>query len=230
MEFANQYLFVYNSVLAYYEFLGLYGNPIMGPGGINWDPSSPYDPGGALSPQEKENLASDRDQLEAELAAKCPNANSSVPTAWGSCCSGADCAAQAKSIADAVFNKVSQMRDHAIIGGWIGNLVSLVGLSYGCVDWQKAIIDTVEGQMDPDSSCFKGIGVGSFYPSFKPFIKDITRHNWSKIFGPDVKYLLKPSLNKSPGVVIDPWESGGERLFPDRIRKIEGPTYWIGGK
>ena len=217
------YAFLFNSPYSYYEIVGLYGNPVVGPGGINWGPSSPYEPVGALSPQEKNDLASDRDQLEAELAAKCPNANSSVPTAWGSCCSGADCAAQAKSIADAVFNKVSQMRDHAIIGGWTGNLVALVGLSYGCKDWQKAIIDTVEGQMDPDSSCFKGIGVGSFYPFFKDII---TMHNWGKIFGPDVKDLRAETLEKRSGVVIDPWESGGERLFPGRIRKIEGPTYW----
>ena len=77
--------------------------------------------------------------------------------------------------------------------------------------------------MDPDSSCFKGIGVGSFYPFFKDII---TMHNWGKIFGPDVKDLRAETLEKRSGVVIDPWESGGERLFPGRIRKIEDPTYW----
>jgi RHS repeat-associated protein len=50
VAFANQYQFVYNSVLSYYEFLGLYGNPVTGPGGINWGPANPYDPGGGLCP------------------------------------------------------------------------------------------------------------------------------------------------------------------------------------
>lgn len=49
MEFANQYPFVYNSTLVYYEFLGLYGNPVTGPGGINWGPSSPYEPKGPFT-------------------------------------------------------------------------------------------------------------------------------------------------------------------------------------
>ena len=92
--------------------------------------------------------------------------------------------------------------------GYCGNLL-----------WQRGLTLVPP---DPRSSCFKGIGVGSFYP----FFKDITRHNWSKIFGPDVKNLLMPNLKKWPGVVIDPWESGGERLFPDCVREIESPTYW----
>jgi len=57
VEFANQYPFVYNSTLVYYEFLGLYGNPVAGPGGINWGPSSPYEPKGPFTPPPPEDTS-----------------------------------------------------------------------------------------------------------------------------------------------------------------------------
>ena len=53
-----------------------------------------------------------------------------------------------------------------------------------------------------------------------------TIHNWAKIFGPDVPYLLTPYIRRFKGIEIDPWPSGGARLFPDSFRDIDLPTYW----
>jgi len=44
------YAYLYNSVLLFVEYLGLYGNPVVGPGGSVWGPSTPYDPGGPYDP------------------------------------------------------------------------------------------------------------------------------------------------------------------------------------
>lgn len=94
-------------------------------------------------------------------------------------------------------------------------------LGYGCVDWQMAVVDAVNDSADANSSCFKAIGVGALYPFTK-----WTIHNWAKIFGPDVPYLLTPYIRRFKGIEIDPWPSGGARLFPDSFRDIDLPTYW----
>ena len=62
---------------------------------------------------------------------------------------------------------------------------------------------------------------GALYPFTK-----WTIHNWAKIFGPDVPYLHTPYIRRFKGIEIDPWPSGGARLFPDSFRDIDLPTYW----
>ena len=50
IESRNLYNYLFNSSFLYYEYLGMFGNPVIGPGGTTWGPSSPYDPGGPFSP------------------------------------------------------------------------------------------------------------------------------------------------------------------------------------
>ena len=85
----------------------------------------------------------------------------------------------------------------------------------------KAVADAINDSCCAESACFKGIGVGEFYPFL-----EITRHNWVKIFGPNTQNLLFPNIKKSEGVEVDPWPSGGRNIFPGSFPNIDGPTYW----
>ena len=51
------YAFLFNSPYSYCEIVGLYGNPVAGPGGINWGPSSPYEPKGPFTPPPPEDTS-----------------------------------------------------------------------------------------------------------------------------------------------------------------------------
>ena len=211
------YDFLTNLTMNRFDFLGAYGNPVSGPNGPI-GPANPYDPGGCYNPT---RLKADCDHLEYELYLKCPTLGSCVKTAWQTCCCAWNCRNQARRISESVYRVVSEMHRDVVAGWWVGNLVSVWGYGYGCVDWQMAVVDAVNDSADANSSCFKAIGVGALYPFTK-----WTIHNWAKIFGPDVPYLHTPYIRRFKGIEIDPWPSGGARLFPDSFRDIDLPTYW----
>ena len=214
---SNVYSFVANAPMDKFDVLGAYGNPVSGPQGPV-GPSNPYDPGGCMDLTE---LRADCDLLAQKLYSMCPGIGVCVKTAWQSCCCGLDCRAQARKIADSVYSVVLQMQKDVIAGGWLGNLASWFGYGYGCVEWQKAVVDAVNDSILKDSSCFKGIGVGTLYPYL-----DLTMHNWTKIFGPNTPYLLNPYIQNFEGVEVDPWPSGGQNIFPGSFPSIDKPTYW----
>ena len=227
----NDYVICDNKILNTFDVLGCYyGNPVVNSDGDVIGPSSPY---GGLAWSKgiekvhvEDSLETDRRKLFRDLLSLCPAITEERMTSWGSCCNSFNCFIQARLIADSVYNKVAYMRNKALFSGWFGNLMSWSKLSYGCVAWETNIVDVIKTTMDSvDGACFKAVGVGSFW------FGDYTKHNWVKIFGPKVKGITSYTIkNTNECVEIDPWHSGGKRLFPDSFQDVEGVTYWGNGK
>ena len=163
-------------------------------------------------------LMVDRDELIKLLVKMCPIAKI---TAWKSLCCMDDCVIEATSIANAIYDVVKKYQTPA--SGWSGNLVRLIrgtNFAHGCVEWQKIVLqgynDGIRRAGLARPKCFLRAGVAEFYP-----FTEWTRHNWVVIFGPNVPTVLSKDLISEPGVHIDPWPSGGDRLFPEKRRPID---------
>lgn len=170
---------------------------------------------------ETSGLKKDRDDLERKLIESCPEKGHAIKTSWSSCCEYDSCVEQAKNIADAIYEVVDQMHEDIVVGGWFGNYMSLVGFGYKCHEWQSAIMDALENIDFGENSCFKGIGVADFFP-----LTELVRHQWTNIYGADAKFLMPNRLNIIPHIQIDPWQSGGQRLFEPNKRKVDIYTDW----
>ncbi len=212
------------------DILGLYGNPVTGPGGVVVGPSSPYDPGGPYYSTWQDQLDKDRALLIAQLQLLCPE-----PGVKCHCCTRLSCLSQAVLIADRVYYKVRNMSSNVIVGGLPGNICASFGSGYGCADWQKGIVDVITELMDGRrDACFKAYGVGMYYPIVGRKYP-ITAHNWVKVVGCKMMFSGVRKMLKGEGVELDPWQSGGDSLFPTGWVKhlmdcgairAEDRTYW----
>ena len=202
------YQFCRNLPIVFYDYLGCsyYVSPGPPPGGWNAPPNVVISPPPPLPncSSESSELQKDRDELESRLAATCPEGNEPKKTPWRSSCCKESCLKQAKAIADAVLQCVQGTVVEGEPGGWLGNALSWNDTANGCNDWSLVLeraVDTalVESQVLVRNRCFDGHIDWEF--------RLVT------IIPLPHKFVVITSSDGTR-INVDPWPSGGRRLFP----------------
>ena len=155
-----------------------------------------------------DSLDVDKLILISKLLALCPEPNTFKITGWGTICCPDDCIKEANELANAIVDVVKKVRSNILTGGLWGNAVAFFTNSkygYKCTKWVKEFEVNL-----PKGNCFDTGKAGN-----RLFSLRITTHRWIEIYGPDTVFdgdFFKPGPAR--GIQIDPWESGGETLFP----------------
>ncbi len=167
------------------------------------------------------------------------------------CCSRDKCIEQAKAIAAAIGSAVKDVGEFekkngssSPSSGWSGNLcVSYFSKFHGygdfvdagclashasrgfglkCVGWQELMIKAFRQAMRKfvidKQACFSAKAVGRGGYSRWDLYGMIFQHHWVAVYGP---HDMTETLNNNI-LVIDPWESGGEKLYPKTSNQPDG--------